>query len=240
MKGTSYSLFDSIGKEPLLTREEEIELSKKIEKGDSRARDRMIKANLRLALSVVKKYMNRGVDTDDLLQESIVGLTKAVDQFDWSKGFKFSTYAYWWIQQAIRQCVASNTGPIALPSNTFSKLYKISKFEKEYNKSFGRRPTDEEIAEMFGTTPDTLRSLRQSASRPISLDKPVYRDESGGRTLADILPCQQKPVDEKIDEERLAATIRKTLSALSEREKLIIKMRFGIEDEIEENNNDNA
>jgi len=240
MKGTSYSLFDSIGKEPLLTREQEIELSKKIEKGDSRARDKMIKANLRLALSVVKKYMNRGVDTDDLLQESIIGLTKAVDQFDWSKGFKFSTYAYWWIQQAIRQCVASNTGPIALPSNTFSKLYKISKFEKEYNKSFGRMPTDDEIAEMFGTTTSTLRSLRQSASRPLSLDTPVYRDEAGGRTLADILPCQEKPADERIDEDRLAKCIRKTLSALTDREKLIIKMRFGIEDETEENENDNA
>jgi RNA polymerase primary sigma factor len=240
MKVTSYTLFDSIADEPLLTREEEVELSKKIELGDKNARDRMIKANLRLALSVVKKYINRGVDADDLLQESIVGLAKAVDQFDWSRGFKFSTYAYWWIQQAVRQCVASNTGPIALPSNAFSKLYTVSRFEKEYKQRFGHGPTDEETAQMFGTTADTLKALRQSASHPVSIDKPIYRDDTGNRTLADILPSNDKPVDEKIDDDRLANTIRESLSMLTEREKLIIMMRFGIDDFFEESNNDNA
>jgi len=182
-----------------------------------------------LALSVVKKYTNRGVDTDDLVQESIIGLTRAVDQFDYSKGFKFSTYAYWWIQQAIRQCIASNTGPIALPANTFSKLYKISKYEKNHNQEFGRPPTDEEVAREFGTTPDTLRSLRQSAARPRSFDTPMYSDDSGSRTLKDVLPSNAESVEEMIDNMRLSKTIQEALATLTDRERTIIAMRFGLD-----------
>lgn len=230
MKSLSYSLYDQISKVPLLSAEEEVELSKKIEMGNKRARDRMINANLRLALHIAKKYANKGVDVDDLLQEAIIGLTRAVDQFDWSRGFKFSTYAYWWVQQAVRQFVAGNTGPISLPPNTFSKLYKISEFEKEFKEQENRDPKDAEIAEMFGTTPETLRSLHQSASRAISIDSQVYRGESGSKTLADVIPSEEKSLDDQIDEARLASTIRDALSALTEREKLIIKMRFGLDD----------
>ena len=230
MKSTSFSLFDHVGNTKLLSREEEIELSKKIEKGDSVARDKMIRANLRLALSVVKKYTNRGVDIDDLFQESVLGLTRAVDQFDWSKGFKFSTYAYWWIQQAVRAYLASNVGAIDLPSNAFSKLYKISQFEKEYEAQFGRKPTDNETAEAFGTTPDTLRSLRQSASKTVAIDKPLFPADGGSRTLADVLPSNAPSPEDQIDRERLSKKISEVLSTLTEREKLIVKMRFGIED----------
>jgi RNA polymerase primary sigma factor len=230
LKSTSYSLFDHVGDTKLLTREEEIELSKRIEKGDNAARERMIQANLRLALSVVKKYTNRGVDIDDLFQESVLGLTRAVDEFDWSKGFKFSTYAYWWIQAAVRAYIAANSGTIDLPSNAFSKLYKISEFENVFESQVGRKPTDLEIAEKFGTTPDTLRSLRQSASRTVALDKPMFPSEGGNRTLADVIPAREPSPDERIDRERLSAKINEVLSSLSEREKLIVKMRFGIED----------
>ena len=233
MKNTSFNLYERVGDVPLLTREEEVELSKKIEKGDQRARDTMIKANLRLAMSVAKKYINRGVDMDDLMQESVIGLTKAVDQFDWTKGFKFSTYAYWWIQQAVRQCVASNSGPIALPSNTFSKLYKISKFEKEYKKKFDRTPTVTETAEMFGTTADTLRSLRQSAAHPKHFDAPLFSDDSGSRTLRDVLPSNEKSIEERLDDARLSEIIQKTLASLTDRERLIITMRFGLDESAE-------
>jgi len=238
MENTSFSIYNHVATEPLLSREEEVTLSKRIEKGDKAARDKMIKANLRLALSVVKKYTNRGVDTDDLVQESIIGLTRAVDQFDYSKGFKFSTYAYWWIQQAIRQCIASNTGPIALPANTFSKLYKISKFEKDYNQEHGRPPTDEETAQEFGTTTDTLRSLRQSAARPRSFDTPMFSDDSGSRTLKDVLPSNAESVEEMIDNMRLSKTIKETLATLTDRERTIIAMRFGLDNL--EKNDDNA
>ena len=204
--------------------------SKRIEKGDPAARDKMIRANLRLALSVVKKYTNRGVDIDDLFQESVMGLTRAVDQFDWSKGFKFSTYAYWWIQQAVRSYLASNIGTIDLPSNAFSKLYKISQFEKEYEGQFNRKPSDDEVAEAFGTTSDTLRSLRQSASKTVALDKPMFPADGGSRTLADVIPSGAPSPEEKIDRDRLARKISEVLSSLSDREKLIVKMRFGIED----------
>ncbi len=238
MKNTSFSIYDHVAKEPLLTQAEEVALSKKIEKGDRVARDKMIRANLRLALSIVKKYTNRGVDVDDLVQESIMGLTRAVDEFDWSKGFKFSTYAYWWIQQAIRQCIASNSGPIELPANTFSKLYKVSKFEKSFLQEFGRSPTDEETAAEFGTTTDTLRSLRQSAARPKSFDTPMFSDDSGSRTLKDILPSNAESAEDMIDNMRLAKTIQETLATLTERERTIIMMRFGIEDP--EKKNDDA
>jgi len=237
MSDTSFSIYNHVAKEPLLTREEEVTLSKRIEKGDMAARDRMIRANLRLALSIVKKYTGRGIDVDDLFQESLIGLATAVDQFDWSKGFRFSTYAYWWIQQAIRQCVASNVGPIALPVNTFSKLFKISKFEKDYLQEFGKSPTDEETAKMFGTTTDTLRSLRQSAARPRSFDTPMYSDDSGSRTLKDVLPSGEKSPDELIDDARLAKTVRDAMASLTPRERLIIKMRFGLNTEDDENDN---
>ena len=234
MNSTSTSsIFDSIGRTKLLTADEEVELSKRIEKGDNSARDQMIQANLRLALSVVKKYSKRGVDLEDLFQESVIGLTHAVDRFDWSKGFKFSTYAYWWIQQSVRQYLASNIGPINLPSNTFSKLYKISQFEKEYQKEFSQRPTDAEVADMFGTTTSTLRALRQSAATTVSLDQPAHRsygDDSTGRVLAEVIPCEDISVEERIDNERLKNKINEILSTLTEREKTIIKMRFGIED----------
>tara|TARA_Y100000034_G_C6904963_1_gene419628 strand:+ start:798 stop:1514 length:717 start_codon:yes stop_codon:yes gene_type:complete len=238
MENTSFSIYNHVATEPLLSREEEVMLSKRIEKGDQSARDRMIKANMRLALSVVKRYTNRGVDTDDLVQESIIGLTRAVDQFDWKKGFKFSTYAYWWIQQAVRQCIASNTGPIALPANTFSKLYKIGRFEKDFNQEFGRPPTDEETAQKFGTTTDTLRSLRQSAARPRSFDTPMYSDDSGSRTLKDVLPSSAPSPEEMIDNARMSKTIRDTLSTLTERERTIIAMRFGLDNL--EDSDDNA
>ena len=228
---TSFSIYNHIAKEPLLTREEEVILSKRIEKGDQSARDRMIRANLRLAVSVVKKYSNRGIDADDLLQESLVGLTKAVDQFDWSKGFRFSTYAYWWIQQAVRQCVTDNIGPIVLPTNTFSKLFKISKFEKEYALKFGKPPTDEETAEMFGTTTETLRSLRVSATRPASFDTPLFSDDSCSRTLKDVLPSYEKGPEELIDDARLAQTIQEAMATLTPRERRIIELRFGLNNE---------
>lgn len=226
------SIFDSVGKANLLSAEEEIELSKRIEQGDKAARDRMIQANLRLALSIVKKYSKRGVDLEDLFQESVIGLANAVDRFDWSKGFKFSTYAYWWIQQAVRQYLASNAGPINLPANTFSKLYKISEFEKEYQKQFNRKPSDDEVADMFGTTSDTLRSLRQSAAHTVSLDAPAYKttDDSSRSTLADIIPSNDVSIEEQIDNKRLQTRINEVLETLTEREKTIIKMRFGLDD----------
>lgn len=227
---TSYTLFDHVGSSKLLTREEEIELSKRIEKGDTSARNKMIQSNLRLALSVVKKYTNRGVDIDDLFQESVLGLTRAVDEFDWSKGFKFSTYAYWWIQASVRAYIAANTGTIDLPANSFSKLYKISEFENSFESQHGRKPTSKEVAEKFGTTPDTLRALRQSAAKTVAIDKPIFPSEGNSRTLADVLPSKDPSPEERIDQKRLSEKINEALSSLTEREKMIVKMRFGLED----------
>jgi RNA polymerase primary sigma factor len=230
MKSASFSLINAIGKTKLLTKEEEQELSRKIKKGDKSARDRMIKANLRLAMSVAKKYSNRGVDLEDLFQESIIGLTHAVDRFDWTRGFKFSTYAYWWIQQSVRQYLAANCGPIDLPSNTFFKLYKIAEFEKDYQKQFGRHPTSQETANMFNTTSDTLASLRQSAASSVSLNQPrsTRSDDAGIVPLADLIPADNIEPEEKIDNDRLRLKVHEAMQTLTSREKTIIKMRFGL------------
>ena len=141
--------FKSVGKTKLLTREQEVELSKKIEMGDRRARDQMIRANIRLAISIAKNYANKGCDMEDLVQESSMGLIKAVDRFDWRKGFKFSTYACWWIKQAVRQHVAAQSGSIKLPSYAKNTLWKMKKIREDYEKEFGVAPRKQEVADML-------------------------------------------------------------------------------------------
>ena len=149
MSKNMQDFFESVGKTNLLTREEEVELSKLIEMGDQKARDKMIRANIRLAISIAKNYANKGVDLEDLIQESSLGLIKAVDRFDWRKGFKFSTYACWWIKQAVRQHVAAQSGAIKLPSYARGTLWKMKEVAEEYQKEFGVEPTHQEIADLL-------------------------------------------------------------------------------------------
>lgn len=235
MKEKSFSLYNEVGKEPLLSHAEEINLAKLISAGDKRARDKMIKANLRLAVMLVKKYAKKGVDTDDLFQESVIGLARAVDQFDHTKGYRFATYAYWWIQQSVRKCVSTYSNTIALPANTNSKMYKISQFEKEYKTKFGKMPTESEIADMFGTTTETLKSLRSTTKQMVSINEPAYKgsDNSAGdiATLGDIIPSHEKSVEQKIDDIVLSRTIKRSLATLTPREKFIIMKRFGLDEE---------
>jgi len=213
----------------LLTRDEETSLAQRIENGDRQARDMMIRSNLRLAVSIAKKYSKRGVDFEDLLQESSIGLMKAVDRFDWRKGFKFSTYAYWWIKQAVRQYVANNSGSISLPANSYNKLYKANKFSAEHKKRFGSTPTSAELADFLGTTEDTLSSLRKSAAYTVSIDAPMFSDGDGSRTLADCIPDESPTVDDILDQHRMSQTIGKALNSLTARERAVICLRFGLD-----------
>ncbi len=171
------SFFKSVGKTDLLTREEEVELSKRIEAGDMSARDRMIRANIRLAISIAKNYSDKGVDLEDLIQESSLGLIKAVDRFDWRKGFKFSTYACWWIKQAVRQHVASHSGSIKLPAYARGTLWKMKAMSDEYNKEFGVSPSQQELADLLGTSLGTLQSLIKCAATPVALDGCAYQSD---------------------------------------------------------------
>ena len=230
MSGNLQQFFTEVGKTDLLTREEEVVLSKLIEKGDKRARDHMIQANLRLAISIAKKYQNRGCDLEDLIQESSIGLMKAVDRFDWRRGFKFSTYACWWIKQAVRRHIASHSSSVRLPSYAKNMMWKIRKMREEYEEEFGTTPSKEELAELLGVSLDTLTAVMTCSTTPISIDKPIrYSSGDSSRTLGDTIPDTEAtdPI-EGLDRQKVIAAIRGALSTLSEREEKIIRLRFGI------------
>lgn len=232
MSKNMQDFFESVGKTDLLTREEEVELSKLIEKGDQKARDRMIRANIRLAISIAKNYANKGVDLEDLIQESSLGLIKAVDRFDWRKGFKFSTYACWWIKQSVRQHVAAQSGAIKLPSYARGTLWKMKEVAEEYHKEFGVEPTHQEVADLLGTSPETLRSLIKCAASPVQIDGAAYKSDESGRSMHDVLVDENAvPVEEMLDREKLVGAVRSVLSELSPREETVLRLRFGITDD---------
>jgi len=234
MKTSLESFFKDVSKTGLLTREEEISLSKRIEKGDQRARDKMIRANIRLAISIAKKYQNKGCDLEDLIQESNIGLIKAVSRYNWRKGFKFSTYACWWIRQAVHRHVTSQSTSIKLPSYARSMMWKANKIKNEYMEEFGVQPTEEELADLLGVSIKTLKNITHCASNAISLDTPIgYRSDSGGsRSLKDVIPDDKFALmDEEIDRQKISNLVKDAFSALSEREEKIIRLRFGIGEE---------
>tara|TARA_B100000131_G_scaffold102069_1_gene99059 strand:+ start:9297 stop:10025 length:729 start_codon:yes stop_codon:yes gene_type:complete len=223
------AFFKSVGKTPLLTREEEIELSKRIEQGDAAARDQMIRANIRLAISIAKNYSKNG-NLEDLIQESSMGLIKAVDRFDWRKGFKFSTYACWWIKQAVRQHIAAQSGSIKLPTYAKGMLYKMRKVTEEYEEEFGVTPTQQEVADLLGTSLPTLQSLIKSASTAVSLEDSAFQQDPGSsRRMHDKLVDESAPdPDEEIDKKRLMKVVREALVNLTPREETVLRLRFGI------------
>jgi RNA polymerase primary sigma factor len=235
MAGNMQSFFKSVGQTDLLTREEEVELSKRIELGDQKARDKMIRANIRLAISIAKNYSKKGVDLEDLIQESSLGLIKAVDRFDWRKGFKFSTYACWWIKQAVRQHVAAQSGAIKLPSYARGTLYKMKEVIEEYRKEFGTEPSQKEVAELLGTSPETLQALIKSAATPVAFDASVYSSDESGRTMHEVLVDRSNDkVDEILDHQKLEKAIRSALGNLSPREETVLRLRFGLTEELNE------
>jgi RNA polymerase primary sigma factor len=236
MSAALQDFFKSVGKTRLLTREEEVELAKRIEKGDSRARDRMIRANIRLAISIAKKYSNKGCSLEDLIQESFLGLIKAVDRFDWTKGFKFSTYACWWIKQSVRQHIASHSGSIKLPSYAKSALWKMQQIKIEYEKEFGITPSMGEIAELLGSTLPTLRSLVDCSSNTINLDSSAYKNDDSNRNMHEVLVDNSiENIDNSLDRVKLVNVIKDALGDLTPREEIVLRLRFGIsEDEIYE------
>lgn len=232
MSKNMQDFFEAVGQTSLLTREEEVELSKKIEEGDQSARDKMIRANIRLAISIAKNYANKGVDLEDLIQESSIGLIKAVDRFDWRKGFKFSTYACWWIKQAVRQHVAAQSGAIKLPSYARGTLWKMKQIAEEYQAEFGVEPTHQEIADLMGTSPETLRSLMKCAATPAQLDGNAYKSDDSSRSMHDVLVDETSPApDELIDKEKLMAAVQNVLSELTPREETVLRLRFGISED---------
>lgn len=237
MSDNLQTFFKSVGKTPLLSKEEEIELSKRIEAGDLKARSHMIRANMRLAISIAKKYCNQGCDFEDLIQESSLGLMKAVDRYDWRKGFKFSTYACWWIKQSIRQYVASQSGAVKLPSYAKNTLWKMRQVSEEYEKEFGVVPTPKEVAALLGTTESTLMSFVTCAASPVELDAGAFQHEENSRKKHEILSVDSdlENLDERIDLKNLMNIVQEAMQKLTPREEAVLRLRFGIAEPEEEN-----
>ena len=230
--------FKEVGRRDLLTREQEVTLAKRIEKGDQLARNHMIEANLRLAISIAKNFRNKGCSFEDLIQESNMGLIRAVDRFDWRKGFKFSTYAVWWIRQAVQSHVASHSGAIKLPTSARAVMYKAYKFSEEYSEEFGCDPTPEDVAAAVGVPVDTLISIRKSGAPQLSLDMPMGKDNEGGRTFAEVVGgVDDRDPGQDMDSLVLRKTLVTALTNLSAREEKIIRLRFGMSESSDDSEN---
>ena len=222
------SYFSNVGNHKLLTREEEVELAKRIKAGDKSARDQMVNANLRLAISIAKKYQNRGADFEDLIQESNIGLMKAVDRFDHTKGFKFSTYACWWIRQAVLKHIGNHKTDVKIPSHLRLIAWKANEYEKEFEEEFGVLPTEVELADALDISVKLLKRVRSMHHGFVSLDAEVGSDE-GSRKLGEVIPDENAAdPSEAIDNVRMQAIVREGLRNLTPREEAVLRMRFGI------------
>ncbi|HUZ76709.1 MAG TPA: sigma-70 family RNA polymerase sigma factor [Chloroflexota bacterium] len=215
---------------PLLTAEAEVDLAKRIEAGDTAAMQHFILANLRLVVNIAKKYQGRGFSLLDLIQEGNIGLMRAVQKFDWRRGFRFSTYATWWIRQAITRALAERSRTIRLPILMGQAITKIRDASERLTQSLGRDPTDEELAVELGVTVAELEEMRRNAAAPVSLETPVGEDETD--VLGDLLPDENAvaPEDrafERTLKEEASHALEETLSA---RERLVLQLRFGLGD----------
>lgn len=220
-----------IGKYPLLTLEEERELTKKMAQGDREARERLIKANLRLVVSIAKKYIgrSRGLNFMDLIQHGTVGLIKAADRFDWRKGFKFSTYATWWIRQAINRALADEARTVRIPVHIVEALYKMNKVKKKLESILNRQPTPEELAAEIDIPPEKVQMLLKYTHDAVSLEAPI--SEEGETTVSEIIADETSVSPNKYTEIKiLREKLKELVKDLPIRERRVISLRYGLED----------
>jgi len=228
MTTDSLQLFlNEAGRYRLLTAAEEVELAKRIERGDPQAKDLMITSNLRLVVSIAKRYQGHGISLLDLIQEGIIGLIRAVEKFDWRRGYKFSTYATWWIRQAVERGVANKSRTIRIPVHVIERERKIAGAEHELMLDLERPPTDEEIAAKARLKLKHVREVRAAARTVASLDRPLGDD--GDAAFGSLIPSDSPGVEEEIVVDLGKNTLRAAVERLPDREKEVIKRRYGLD-----------
>jgi RNA polymerase primary sigma factor len=221
------SLFlQEVRRYPLLTREEEIELAKRIERGDLEAKDRLVNSNLRLVISNARKYQGHDMPLLDLIQEGILGLIRAAEKFDYRKGFKFSTYATFWIRESIQRAIANRARTIRIPVHIGQRERKIGRVTQELTGQLGREPTDEEVAAAAELDVREVRETRDAARVVTSLDRPVGEEEE--TSLGSLLPSRERGPDEEVEISLRKDALRRALDRLPEREREVVKLRYGI------------
>jgi RNA polymerase primary sigma factor len=221
---------NEIGRHPLLTAAEEVELAKRVERGDKDAKERMINSNLRLVVSIAKRYRGHGLAFGDLIQEGVIGLNRAVEKFDWRRGFKFSTYATWWIRQACQRAISNQGRTIRVPAHVHERRVKLARVGRRFQAEHGREPTTDELAAAAGLEGRHVDEALSAVEASVSLNQPMGEDGDGelGELFAD--PDAVDPVDEAGDALRRRA-VREALAALPELERKVVALRFGFEGE---------